>query len=239
MKRQGFTLAEVLITLGIIGVVAAMTIPTLIGNSQKEQYVVGLKKAYTQFNQALIQMTTDYNCTGDLQCAGVFTPAYTNQMFGDIFVKYFKVSKNCEINKGQGCFATDMNEYYNNTGTVRHYDSDNNPAYRFITADGQSFYIHSNQDDCGSGASRNKTFNMTKICGYVYIDVNGLKGPNYMGRDVFWFYITNGKGAILYPSGGIDDAGLGWWSPNYCNDTRPYGFYCGGRVQEEGWQMNY
>ena len=45
-KRQSaFTLAEVLITLGIIGVVAAMTLPTLIQNHQKQTYVVGLQKA--------------------------------------------------------------------------------------------------------------------------------------------------------------------------------------------------
>ena len=45
MKQTAFTLAEVLITLGIIGVVAAMTLPSLIANHQKQVYVTGLKKA--------------------------------------------------------------------------------------------------------------------------------------------------------------------------------------------------
>ena len=44
--NKGFTLAEVLITLGIIGIVAAMTLPTLVNNYKKQIYVVGLKKAY-------------------------------------------------------------------------------------------------------------------------------------------------------------------------------------------------
>ncbi len=48
MKKIGFTLAEVLITLGIIGVVAALTIPTLVNNYQKKTYVTGLQRAYAQ-----------------------------------------------------------------------------------------------------------------------------------------------------------------------------------------------
>lgn len=45
MKIRAFTLAEVLITLGVIGVVAAMTLPTLIQNYQEQEYVNKLKKA--------------------------------------------------------------------------------------------------------------------------------------------------------------------------------------------------
>ena len=52
MKDKGFTLAEILITLGIIGVVAAMTIPTLITNYQKKASVTKLQKAISILNQA-------------------------------------------------------------------------------------------------------------------------------------------------------------------------------------------
>lgn len=51
--KKGFTLAEVLITLGIIGVVAAMTLPTLIENHQKKEVVSRLQKFYTNINQAI------------------------------------------------------------------------------------------------------------------------------------------------------------------------------------------
>lgn len=54
-KILGFTLAEVLITLGIIGIVAAMTIPALISNHRKNTTVSKLKKIYTVMNQAIIQ----------------------------------------------------------------------------------------------------------------------------------------------------------------------------------------
>ena len=49
-RKIAFTLAEVLITLGIIGVVAALTLPTLISNYKKQTYVTGLQKAYSVLN---------------------------------------------------------------------------------------------------------------------------------------------------------------------------------------------
>lgn len=58
--RKGFTLAEVLITLGIIGVVAALTMPALISNYRKNVVVERLKKFYTVMNQAVLQATEEY-----------------------------------------------------------------------------------------------------------------------------------------------------------------------------------
>ena len=55
-KRAAFTLAEVLITLGIIGVVAAMTMPTLINKTQNKQLETAFKVAYSTFSQAVINM---------------------------------------------------------------------------------------------------------------------------------------------------------------------------------------
>ena len=57
--KKGFTLAEVLITLGIIGVVAAMTIPTLVSKSQQRQHVVAWRKAYAEIYHALRLMQAD------------------------------------------------------------------------------------------------------------------------------------------------------------------------------------
>ena len=64
-KRAAFTLAEVLITLGIIGVVAAMTIPTLVGNYKKSVVENKLKQAVSIINQAIILSAVD-NGTPDI-----------------------------------------------------------------------------------------------------------------------------------------------------------------------------
>ena len=57
--KKGFTLAEVLITLGIIGVVAAMTLPTLINDYQAKETVTRLKKVYSIVNQAYLRALND------------------------------------------------------------------------------------------------------------------------------------------------------------------------------------
>lgn len=58
-KKQAFTLAEVLITLGIIGVVAAMTMPSLIMHHKKVETSARLKKFVSMINQALIFAEND------------------------------------------------------------------------------------------------------------------------------------------------------------------------------------
>ena len=58
-SKKGFTLAEVLVTLAIIGVVAALTIPTLIQSTSNDKYKVGLKKTLGSLNQALMSVSVD------------------------------------------------------------------------------------------------------------------------------------------------------------------------------------
>lgn len=59
MKNHGFTLAEVLITLGIIGIVTAITIPTIVNKYQKQQTVAKLKKAYSVLGQVMQRAVAD------------------------------------------------------------------------------------------------------------------------------------------------------------------------------------
>ena len=60
-NHNGFTLAEVLVTLGIIGVVSAMTVPTLVQNYQRKSYVTQLHKVYNELGQAAERYKTDNN----------------------------------------------------------------------------------------------------------------------------------------------------------------------------------
>lgn len=87
MKKFGFTLAEVLITLGIIGVVAAMTLPTLFGNIQKRQTVSRLQKVYAELKQA-VKISSDEN--GD---PSGWDYTLTNEEFiKRYFAPYLKIS---------------------------------------------------------------------------------------------------------------------------------------------------
>lgn len=62
--RLGFTLAEVLITLGVIGVVAALTVPVLMNIYQEHEAVAKVKETYSLVSQATEQWATEHGCTG-------------------------------------------------------------------------------------------------------------------------------------------------------------------------------
>lgn len=91
-QQQGFTLAEVLITLGIIGVVAALTIPYLMKNYQEFQYKQAAKKAFSVASQAIVQMNQDNG--GDLSYFGNTTKSFVLE-----FEKYFKSPRDCSPDK--------------------------------------------------------------------------------------------------------------------------------------------
>ena len=72
MKKTGFTLAEVLITMTILGVIAALTIPTLVQNTQRKEEVVQIQKGFSTLNQAVAmnyainrETLNDYNLTAN------------------------------------------------------------------------------------------------------------------------------------------------------------------------------
>jgi len=242
----GFTLAEVLITLGIIGIVAAMTIPTLIANYQKTQYIVGLKKAYSVVNQILLLMSNDNGTPGDLRATGLFATGTNSLSLGNEFTKYLKVVKNCGISTNQDCWP-DLT-YFNYDGSdslnTTNFNALDDKYYKFLTADGMSFivinyaYFGGVDDNCAANYSTGKTGNLTQKCGEVYVDINGRRGPNILGRDTFMFHMTNGKGAVLYPVGGSDDIG-GWWQTYGLCGTRKIATSCAAKIIEQGWQMNY
>ena len=83
-NKRAFTLAEVLITLGIIGVVAAMTLPTLVNNSRNQECRAGLKTGYALISAAITKMQADELSTrsGD----------YASRQFTSVFRDYFKLS---------------------------------------------------------------------------------------------------------------------------------------------------
>jgi len=252
-NKKGFTLAEVLITLGIIGVVAALTIPTLMANYQKVQEVAGLKKAYAEITEALRLMANDHGCPDNLECTGVFTD--DSNVLGAELKKYLKVAKDCGTtydanDEKTKCLADSVSEYYDGGETSgvdarTNMNEDNYGNYNFITADGFSVSLSSN-GGCFNWLGSGPNLNTSKLCGFAEIDVNGLKGPNNWGRDIFGFFITNGKGPALYPQGGSEEINTNdtTWvdssgTPQVCFDGNPYGDQCAARIMEEGWQMKY
>src|SRR5574344_1035012 len=87
-----FTLAEVLIVLGIIGIVAAMTIPTLMQKIQDMEFKTAAKKAYSVTSEALKKMNYDYGTT---YADYINTTKGEKVLLKDRLMPYFKVLKDC------------------------------------------------------------------------------------------------------------------------------------------------
>ena len=91
IKKQAFTLAEVLITLAIVGVIAALTIPNLMKNYQTHIFKTAYKQAYSDINQAFAQAFKD----GELIRTTMYQNNATTQEW-NILKENLKISKECE-----------------------------------------------------------------------------------------------------------------------------------------------
>lgn len=248
-RYTAFTLVEVLITLSIIGIVAAMTVPTLLNNTQKQGYVTGLKKAYSQGNQVLEQMASDNDTPGDL--SSIFNG--DTAAVGTRFASYYKVIKTCGTANTGECFAKFDNNFDGSANSTSSWTNTVNGKYAFITAEGMSFAFNSYYSQCGTDLSFASDVPTEKTCGFIYIDINGLKKPNNFGRDVFIFFITSNKALLLYPqagfyvsgdgtTGSMADGGNYYWNyqgRNGCSKNNKGGTDCTGRIMENNWVMDY
>ena len=228
LKNAAFTLAEVLVTLGIIGVVSAMTVPTLMQNYQRQSYVTQLHKVYNEMSQVFQQMMTDRNAL-NLKETGLLN---TTEQATETFKNYLKVVQDCG-NNFSPCFAS---EYHSTTGSSIKTVEANWWSSSFVLADGAAIGLH--------GLIDYSAGNVSYPYGYMYVDINGAKGPNITGRDFFLFYYFNDGTLddVVTPeckTAGICSSTLEVQRVNYScvGQTWPAG--CLGRILNDNWQMTY
>ena len=141
-RKIAFTLAEVLVTLGIIGVVSAMTVPTLMQNYQCQSYVTQLHKVYNELTQAFLQFKNDRNAIWLSEAGHV-----RHQDMMPFMKQYFKVVQDCG-KTSTPCFAS---SYKNLSGsTFELTTKDENATYYGVLASGASFGIKSDGIDTGT-----------------------------------------------------------------------------------------
>ncbi len=221
--RFGFTLAEVLITLGIIGVVAAMTLPVLVANYQKLQAVAQLKRTYNVLSNA-IRMSMSENgdvedwviSSSDINGSSEFSNTY--------LLPYLKVVKNCGTSTSGDCSYS----LKNSNGT----DASSRLANysRFILNDGAIVFIFSKVNVA--------THTFPKII-YVNVDINGYKMPNKMGRDYFEFALVLDTTDDMYkPLGRLNASGQSQPMDTvkaHCSNVDAS--YCAALIMKEGWTI--
>jgi len=165
-NKTGFTLAEVLITLLIVGVIASIVIPGLIANTQQAEYKAAWKKAFASLNQATLRLSQEN--------AGNLTGTYTtDDLLTNAYCSYLNCIKVCATGSSLGnCWTSTAKSlggnpvgWSNNAGAILN--------------DGTLLRL-------GASIGTNATIGAFSA---ISIDVNGFKEPNTIGKDVFYVWI--------------------------------------------------
>ncbi len=233
MKEKGFTLAEVLITLGILGVVIAMTLPTVVGKYKKQATISQLKKAYTILSQVVLSAQEDnggaYFLTSDTVNADA-----TKKFFEQYWLPYFNnptVSEDGLHPYGVGyAYETINGESYRQTILTLFASG----RIYFTTMDGTSYYVNMmwwdrEYDEDGNIVSLTAKYSSNQL---VHVDLNGVKPPNVIGKDVFMFQVFFDKNIVRPYGYSKTQAQIN--SNCSLNGT---GDYCAAKIINDGWQM--
>ncbi len=199
-NKSAFTLAEVLITLGVIGVVAALTMPALIANYKNKVLINQSKNSYSKLSNALILVKeqSGFDSFGDL-----FGPNYTNDEIIQELSKSIQMTKICKAGE-DGCWnwkTKNSRKLYKDGKTI--YYSYNHTSSAVLN-DGSVISVHKfpHNGDCewtNTINKRDEKGNVVKDdsgnpitessyqdrCAQIILDVNGAKGPNQVGADTW------------------------------------------------------
>lgn len=211
IQKYAFTLAEVLITLGIIGVVAAMTMPALINQTNNKQHLTAYKKVYSSLSQTLTSIIADNGDSFDGLCQN-------HNDYLKLFSKYMLKVQECNSNN-----TTDKcwhSKWYSLNGIA--ITSNENQFSSLILPDGSIMLFNHLSPDCTSTSELLKPIG----CARIRVDTNGNKKPNTVGRDIFDFYITKNR---IIPRGSEDTT---------ASTTQPEGWGRGAYLLQED-KMDY
>ena len=204
-RRVAFTLAEVLITIGIIGIVAAMTIPTLIVNYQKREFASRLSQTFSVLSNAVKMAQVEY---GDIATWGyqkyygtTVAPngdksQYVKEYAEKYFLPYLRVSKNYGTVKlkdiGYSGFKSDIGYSGFKSKDGRSYYSAAKELYTVELNNGTTLFFDYNMSTVEIDGVETPSITAP----IIFIDVNGKTGPNILGRDFFMLQLSTTKNRL-------------------------------------------
>jgi len=163
--RKGFTLAEILLVITIIGCIASVTIPDLIQNIQEQQYKTSYKKAFSDLSNVLNSCISENSLVAR---DGGNEDDVNNAINFNVLKSKFSVVKECNSNDNNQCWDP-TGEYYNE-------NLPNSAALAFIDNSGRVWSM------------------LESRYSEIIVDINGFKKPNIYGRDRFPFWVTTING---------------------------------------------
>ncbi len=192
--KFGFSLGEVLMTLGLVGVIAAMTVPTIFENINEAKFRSSLETFYGKFTVNLDSILTNSGKQEGASPCDSFN-CYNN-IAPDTFVDFSLFNASICTS---GC-----NSVRNKTVPI---GFGINQTYSL--ANGMTMKVMARTDGCGSDNQQQNvqvqyinnadTIDLD-VCALVYVDVNGQSGPNSFQKDQFAFFILADKDIKSYDS---------------------------------------
>lgn len=204
---KGFTLAEVLITLGVIGIIAALTLPSLISKYRERQVVSQVKVAYSIFDQAFRRAIgengpieswglSDLTATSDVgvddegnnyRIINYVNDAniQTSKILFEAISPYLKLVKSCKDGEENKCVIPGDN--FEKSSQIAYAQKMN--YYSGILSNGMSFYIFGRSGGCKMVVGTSEP--LKNICATLTVDINGKdRGGIGSIQDSFRFWIT-------------------------------------------------
>lgn len=183
LKRHGFTLAEVLITLVVVGIISAVTTPVLMKKYTEQQTVSAVKKFYSEISQA-------YN-SAILKNGTPDTWNWANGTTGSEYImnllsNHLRIMNRC---KPRSICAIPSIYKTLNTNINWAINLNNESSMAVARLDNGSLFWIWTDNNC-TRTPRGNSIQLKNVCGEILVDINGQNKPNVLGKDVFMFYTT-------------------------------------------------
>lgn len=199
-KATAFTLAELLLAMTVIGVIASEVIPMIVQDVQETKLKTAWKKAFSDFSQADKLLLQDSGGTIIGLC-----PNTDHGCFKNAFAPKLNITKSCDQGFNEGCWHANLN-WQSLDGT--HLGSELNVPAVKLSNGSLAYFIFWNP------ACNRTEAGLQTVCGNITVDVNGFNKPNTYGKDIFGFNVMpnrllpNGANGQVYPATGWG-SGLG------------------------------
>ena len=229
-KKAAFTLAEVLITLGIIGVVAAITIPGLINNYQRHIIETTLREDYSILQQ-MMRMSEESDTPFDVNIPDNMEGSKNwFEKYAQPYLKFGKVCYNtagCWHDKLPTKTLAGRTAYFNQTGIGVGTDiiavALNNGSNIIFDGYGRSsLYSY-----FGVSISESSTL-------IIFIDANGNRPPNVIGKDIYAAVYTSDGIVPAGNSMSVEDINANCSSSANSNNA---GYFCLAKMKSSGWKI--
>lgn len=254
--KEGFTLAEMLITLSLIGVLAALTLPSVMKNTGSAKISASLCRAVEEVETSIANIFADArtknsafdvkNSISALQVKDILDDSNNNSYLADGDILFSTTNAMLGTLPVSNSYLRSVTNYNGSTLLTSTYSNFGSyPAYKFSKRNSIIIPETIDSSNIDNYLTTNGLSDLPPdvVIQRIFVDANGEERPNSIGKDIFLFGLTD--------SGHMIPAGTQAYNNNIFNETIPLytiscngnsvsdGRSCAGRVASDKWKINY